>query len=75
MSFPPSPSPQTHFPLLLVEAFRSSHSDALPVIPRIISRILCAQNGVLFLYMKTIERAHSPANLWEKIQLSKQYSK
>jgi len=33
------------------------------------------EGGTLFLYIKTIERSHSPKNLWEKIQLSKQYSK
>lgn len=31
--------------------------------------------GVLYLYVKTIERAHSPANMWEKIKLSNNYSK
>ncbi|KAF9076981.1 ribosomal L28e protein family-domain-containing protein [Rhodocollybia butyracea] len=31
--------------------------------------------GVLYLYVKTIERAHSPARMWEKIKLSNSYSK
>ncbi|KIY52909.1 Mak16 protein [Fistulina hepatica ATCC 64428] len=33
------------------------------------------KEGVLYLYVKTIERAHSPANLWERIKLSNNYSK
>lgn len=31
------------------------------------------QEGSLYLYVKTIERAHSPAKMWEKIKLSKNY--
>jgi hypothetical protein len=31
--------------------------------------------GVLYLYVKTIERAHTPKNMWEKIKLSNNYSK
>ncbi|KAH9175976.1 ribosomal L28e protein family-domain-containing protein [Lactarius sanguifluus] len=32
-------------------------------------------NRVLYLYVKTIERAHSPAHMWEKIKLSNNYTK
>ncbi|KAH9935878.1 Mak16 protein [Epithele typhae] len=33
------------------------------------------KEGVLYLYVKTIERAHSPAHMWEQIRLSNNYSK
>jgi|EP00979_Chaetoceros_neogracilis_P004362 protein MAK16 len=32
-------------------------------------------NGRVSLYVKTVERAHSPKNLWERIDLSRNYSK
>jgi protein MAK16 len=31
------------------------------------------QNGTLYLYMKTIERAHLPSKLWERIKLPQNY--
>ena len=31
--------------------------------------------GVLYLCVKTIERAHSPKHMWERIKLSNNYSK
>jgi len=33
------------------------------------------ENGRIHLYIKTVERAHSPKNLWEKIYLSRNYAK
>ncbi|KAK5667922.1 hypothetical protein BDV3_000295 [Batrachochytrium dendrobatidis] len=33
------------------------------------------KEGVLYLFVKTIERAHTPSKMWEKIKLSKNYTK
>jgi protein MAK16 len=32
-------------------------------------------DGKLYLYMKTVERAHTPKNTWQRIKLSKEYAK
>lgn len=34
-----------------------------------------SQEGKLYLYMKTAERAHTPKNLWQRIRLSKDFNK
>jgi protein MAK16 len=31
--------------------------------------------GQVFLYMKTIERAHLPSKMWEKVKLPRNYQK
>jgi protein MAK16 len=33
------------------------------------------ENGKVYICMKTVERAHSPKNLWEKVLLSRNYTK
>lgn len=33
------------------------------------------EEGMVYLFIKTVERAHSPKNLWEKIQLPANYTK
>ena len=32
------------------------------------------REGIVYLYVKTVERAHSPRHQWERIRLSNRYS-
>ncbi|EFN85943.1 Protein MAK16-like protein A, partial [Harpegnathos saltator] len=33
------------------------------------------ENGVIYLYMRTAERIHTPKNMWEKVKLSRNFEK
>lgn len=37
--------------------------------------VFAKKEGVFYLSMKTIERAHMPKNLWERVKLPRNYEK
>lgn len=62
--------------LTVCHCSRKRRCDLLCVYVHFCFRVLTIEgSGILYLYVKTIERAHTPANMWERIKLSNNYAK